>query len=287
VTHPGLLDQLQTLPLHQTTALRVLELLDDPDVGVSRLAELVATDPSLAARLLKLANSAFFARRSAIDTVDRAVMVVGLQTVRTFTLAAAFDLFDDQKGPLPAGFWAHGVATASVASALAKQVGIPSSTAMCAGLLHDVGQALLVRLVPSAARSLDRVVDEEGRLALERELIGIDHQAAAAAALTAARFPRPLVDAIGAHHIAIDAHTASRRGKVELAQVLSIADTIAHRVTGDVTVLDGVVTPGDGVARWEVGIVAEVLEAAGLPQVDAGRIVADCHDTGTTALVAA
>jgi putative nucleotidyltransferase with HDIG domain len=258
-----LLEQLQTLPLHQTTALRVLELLDDPNVGINQLASLVATDPSLAARVLKLANSAFFARRHNIDTVDRAVMVVGLQTVRTLTLAAAFDLFDAKGGPLPANFWSHSLACASAATALARQLGVPANTAMCAGLLHDVGQALLVRLVPTSAAALDKAVDEDARRELERELVGVDHVEAAVLALTAARFPRALVEAVGGHHDDV----AVRRASLDLAQLVAVADRLT------------VTTDASGVS--------EVLHEVGLVQVDAHRLVDEAGSSSATALIAA
>jgi HD-like signal output (HDOD) protein len=241
VTPATLAAELQKLPLHNQTALRVIALLDDPDVEVTDLGRLIQADPGLTTRALKLANSTFFGRRNEVTAIDKAIVAVGFSTVRTFALAAAFDLFSDKGVSLPKDFWHHAISSASGATVLGRRLRVSAGDAFSAGLLHDLGVALLYRHDPARyeAHCIAPGLPEEKLIEVERSLFGIDHAQAAAMTLAEVRFPRLLVDAVAQHHEPI-----KRRwlGRADLAAVVSVGQLLGGLVqpSGKVEVDDRV-----------------------------------------------
>lgn len=219
----ALLEELHRLPVHNATALRVLALLEDPEVLIGDIGGLIQGDPALTARVLKLANSSFFGLRNDVASIDRAIMTVGLATVRTFTLAAAFDLFSDRGANLPADFWSHAIVSAAGATVLAKHLRQPTGDAFSAGLLHDLGVALLFRHAPDRydAVIIAPGLKDDELCEAERAEFGIDHAEAAATVLRACRFPKPLIDAIGGHHEPVKKR---RLGRPDLGAIVAVGE---------------------------------------------------------------
>lgn len=244
VTAAALALELQKLPLHNETALRVIALLDDPDVEVSELGHLIQSDPGLTTRVLKLANSTFFGRRSEVTAIDKAIVAVGFSTVRTFALAAAFDLFSDKGSALPPNFWHHAISSAAGATVVARRVRLSPGDAFSAGLIHDLGIALLHRYDTARyeARCIAPGLDEDEVVKIERELFGLDHAAAAAMTLAEVRFPKLLVDAVADHHAPV---RKRRIGRPELAAVVSIGQKIGDQIDAN-----GSLTQHPDLADW-------------------------------------
>jgi HD-like signal output (HDOD) protein len=137
------LDDFPTLP---DVALRICDALRDPDVDLSRIAEEVALDPAMAAQLVRLANSAIFGGGSRVDTVQRALLRLGIRATRnavmTVTLMRALHAL-----PAPfeiRSFWIGGLAAAMTARRIAQDVRFADpEQAYLASLVHDVGMAYL------------------------------------------------------------------------------------------------------------------------------------------------
>jgi HD-like signal output (HDOD) protein len=210
--------------------LRVISLLDDPDVEVTDLGRLIQTDPGLTTRALKLANSTFFGRRNEVTAIDKAIVAVGFSTVRTFALAAAFDLFSEKGVSLPKNFWHHAIASAAGTTVLARRLRVSAGDAFSAGLIHDLGIALLHRYDPASyeARCIAPELPEDQVIAIEREIFGMDHCQAAAMTLTEVRFPRVLVDAVALHHEPVRRRWRSRP---DLAAVVTIGQLLGGLIT--------------------------------------------------------
>jgi len=238
LTPATLAAELQKLPLHNETALRVIALLDDPDVEVTDLGRLIQTDPGLTTRALKLANSTFFGRRTEVTAIDKAIVAVGFSTVRTFALAAAFDLFTEKGVSLPKNFWHHAIASAAGTTVMARRLRMSAGDAFSAGLIHDLGVALLHRYDTTAYESrITPDMPEEEAILVEREVFGIDHCQAAAMTLTEVRFPRVLVDAVALHH---DPVRRRWRSRPDLSAVVTIGQ-----------LLGGLITPTGGVVATD------------------------------------
>ncbi len=224
-----LVAEITQLPVQPGAAMRLLWMLEDPRTSAADLGRLIESDPALSTQVIRLANTAFYGLSGKVSSAWRAVTVLGLATVRALATTAAFDLFSEKGRSVPDDFWNHSVTTAAAASSLARRVGVQANDAFSAGLLHDIGSALVFRRAP---RRYDAVVErleaEPGLLLVdaERAEFGITHAEVGAAALSVMKFPAELCDAIAKHH------TPPQEVTTTLARMLIAADAIAIMVDG-------------------------------------------------------
>ena len=182
-----ILQQLDELPTLPAVALRVLELAGSDAASCKQIVQLVSSDPSISARILQLVHRADSGVRSEIKSVERAVVLLGLDAVRSAVLAiSVFENFSPRKAARNGGhfnreeFWKHCVAVACCAELLAerlRQASIQPATAFVCGLLHDLGKVALDAALP---KSFSRVIEASellrGNIAdIERQVIGLDH----------------------------------------------------------------------------------------------------------------
>jgi putative nucleotidyltransferase with HDIG domain len=203
-----LIAEVTELPVQPGAAMRLLWMLEDPRTSASDLGRLIESDPALSTQVIRLSNTAFYGLSGKVESAWRAVTVLGLSTVRAIATTAAFDLFSDTARSVPGDFWQHSV-TAGAASAVARRVGIQPNDAFSAGLLHDLGTALVFR------RGSRRYEDS-----------GATHVEVGAAALRLMRFPPEMVEAIAAHH------TEPQRVASRLGRLLIAADAVALEIDG-------------------------------------------------------
>jgi HD-like signal output (HDOD) protein len=227
-----LLDDLDNLPSDRSTVLRVAQLAGDDDISAAEVAEAAALDPAFAERLLRMANSAYFARATPATTIHAAVAVVGLRAVRSLALAAALAGPNDGVA-LPADFWRSAATIAVCSRRAAPHLGADEHEAFAAGLLCDVGQALLFRAGPA---EYYRVAAADDLPAAELAWCGTTHGQISALALTAGRLPAQVVAAVAHHHGGAQDSplaTALQVG-VLLAQVVAegeVDDHVAARIS--------------------------------------------------------
>jgi len=195
--------------------MRIREVVSDPASTVEEVTAVIGKDPSLTAKLLKLVNSAFYARTlrvsggmpsGRVDTLSRAVLLLGLNQLSTLAMGVSvLPLFKD----IPAEcmdmrqFWRHSVAVGLVTKLLAVRLGDPSPERFfVAGLLHDIGRLVLYKQAPALAGEALAVSMLSGRLLLdvERELLGFDHGQLGGMLLRKWRFPESLEQAVWRHH---------------------------------------------------------------------------------------
>jgi putative nucleotidyltransferase with HDIG domain len=187
---------------------RINALVDDPQSSAEDIGRVVSQDAALTARLLTLANSAMFGLPRRIDTVSRAIAVLGTRQVRDLTLGlSAVRAFRGIPNDLVSmeSFWHHSVLCAVAARALAAECarGRPESS-FVAGLLHDIGQLVLFNRLPDESRqALLMTVDAPNEPDLhlcEREILGFDHATVGGALARRWRLPAGLVECIECHH---------------------------------------------------------------------------------------
>ncbi len=191
---------MESLPANPSIAMRVLWLVDDPRMDAPSLATSIELDPMLTARLLRVANAAFYSPRSRVTNVSRAVVSVGFATVQALAAASVSGI--DEDAELPDRFWQHAAEVAHAASLVARHFGVGANDAFAAGLLHDMGEAVMCRIDPVAWKELAAYtpVYSEERLAAEREVFGESHVEVVAHILRAWHLPETLTAAVGAHH---------------------------------------------------------------------------------------
>jgi len=163
-----LLDAMDRLPSQGNIALRVLWMADDPTTTLSHLARAVESDPVLVARLLHLANSAYYSPRTPIANAERAITLLGFATVRTLATVVACGL--GSAAPVPQGFWQHAAAAANAAQLVAWRFGVPTGDAFTLGLLHDLGRGLLHVADPGRAATIDLALEQVARSQLSAPL---------------------------------------------------------------------------------------------------------------------
>lgn len=198
----SLAEELARLPAQPIAAIRVVAMIEDPNTSAADLARLIETDPALSARVMRLANAPYYGLTRKVASAARAVVLLGFSTVRALAVSAACGLLAEQGQLGPAGYWSHSVATAAGASVVARHVGASTGDAFSAGLLHDLGAALLNRQAPGVYERILRS-HAEGRtpiLAAEHEAFGTTHAQAGADVLDSWRFPKSFVRAIAGHH---------------------------------------------------------------------------------------
>ncbi len=190
--------ELESVPVGREAALRVVRLVDDPKVGSADVAQALALDPALTARVLQVANSAYYGMSGRIRTTAFAVTVVGFQTVRSLAALAAAGV--TQKDALPRGFWQRSAAAAAGGALLAPRAGCSSPDAFCVGMLHDLGTILLWRRDRKAYEGLPVTTSELPLVTLEQRAFGTDHATLCADVLGAWSVPEDLCAAIARHH---------------------------------------------------------------------------------------
>jgi HD-like signal output (HDOD) protein len=209
-------------PVSPTTVAALMQSIGDPTVSVVRVAEVVAGDAGLAARVLALANSAAYGLPRRITRVDQAVALVGTNMVQTLAIAGANHLLDSSSG-LPHAR-RHAVEVACGTQLLARRAGLNTGDAFAAGLLHDLGEMLLWRDDPDGyATAHASWPDTETQLRAERAAYGTDHALAAREQLAAWHVPGVIVDAVGDHHRP-DLHHRDLSTAVVLAELLADPD---------------------------------------------------------------
>lgn len=251
-----LITEVTQLPVQPGAAMRLLWMLEDPRTSAADLGRLIESDPALSTQVIRLSNTAFYGLSGKVSSAWRAVTVLGLATVRAIATTAAFDLFSEKGRSVPDTFWEHSVTTAAAAAAVARRVGVQPNDAFSAGLLHDLGTALVFRRAP---RRYDAAMDRRASnpemllVDIEVEEFGVTHAQVGAAALAVMRFPAEMVDAIAQHHH--DPKTASS----VLARLLIAADAIALEA--------------DNVATEENAEIGDALEALDIPATAADNMV--------------
>ncbi|WP_432484547.1 HDOD domain-containing protein [Kineococcus esterisolvens] len=186
---------LDDLPAHRPVAARVVAQADDHRSDARSLGQTLGCDPALTAKVLRLANSAYFGLSGRVSAPAFAVTVVGFSTVRSLAVAAMAGLEDVPEAL--EGFWERSVLTAVAAGEAAGRLGVKAPDAFSLGLLARLGQALLVRCDPvDYPALLAGAGDREALLAAEVRRYGSGHTRVSAEALAAWSFPDDLPAAL-------------------------------------------------------------------------------------------
>lgn len=213
------------MPPMPEVAMRLLRALDRDDLSLPELAAIVGRDPALAARVLRLANSARYAPSRRVATLGDAAALLGLRTLRDVALAACLvGSFPKVDGFDRLVFWRGTLALAAYAQTLARLLGdVDPDTAYVGGLMLRTGQILMLMVDPPMVQRIGRLSSEiDSRMSFERSLLGCNHPEITAELARHWRFPTELIDAFRAASAPLAARPFSRLGAVlRLASVIS------------------------------------------------------------------
>lgn len=209
--------------------LRLSSVVSDPRSSAADVGRVIAEDPGLTARLLKLVNSAMYGFPSRIETVSHAISIVGTAQLQDLALATSvIKLFASMPQELVTmeSFWRHSVACGVAARALAtRRREVNVERFFVAGLLHDIGRPIMYMQVPDESRAAVTRSRETGEplYLVEHALLGFDHSHVGHALLDQWKLPPSLREAVAQHH-----HPErATRFPVETA-VVHVADLIAN-----------------------------------------------------------
>lgn len=211
--------------------LRLNDVLQDPGSSASDMAEVAARDPALTAKVLKVVNSPFYGFPARIDTLSRAITILGVNelfnVITSITVAKVFTALPNAL-VRPETFWRHSLCTALASKRAAKQCHILHPERMyVAGMLHDIGSLLMYRKFPdkAAAALLAANGNEEVLYSVENDLFGFNHAQVGAEIMRLWNMPAHLRGAVKYHH--------DPAGTVDFgleAAIVHIANVVANRI---------------------------------------------------------
>lgn len=185
---------------------RLNEAINHPRTSVDDIGKIITEDQGLTARLLRLANSPMFGYFGKVDSISKAVTIIGTQQLRDLALAASvMGVFKGIPEELMsmATFWRHSIACGIIARALAtwrREVNVERF--FVAGMLHDIGQLIIATILGDLVRQMIEETQAEGGLYFDVELkrLGFDHAEAGGALLKEWKIPANISDPVAFHH---------------------------------------------------------------------------------------
>jgi putative nucleotidyltransferase with HDIG domain len=196
----------ETVPSLPDVLTTVNSLLDDPSASLKRIAEVLSTDSGLASRVLRLVNSAYYGLPRMVSTIALATTILGAKAIKSHVVNIAYaDLMSDLGGCHEEYnlLWSHALKTATWARTIASDLdGVDPEEAFTAGLIHDIGKAICLKLRGDAYARIILEAYKSGKplMGVEEEMVGFDHTLMGAWAASRWKLPEPLVNSIRWHH---------------------------------------------------------------------------------------
>lgn len=192
------------LPTMPAIASQVVQAVDNPDSSIDDIRTLIEQDASMAARILKISNSALYGFPSEIQSLSHAISLLGTMSVRNLVLAASMKETYKRFGLMEKLLWQHSSLSGPVASRLAdyRGVGVDPDVAFTAGLMHHIGKTALANSHREEYERVMMTVYNEGKsfTEVENEVFGFNHAELGAAVVEQWGLPESLVLTIAAHH---------------------------------------------------------------------------------------
>ncbi|OKY75584.1 MAG: HD family phosphohydrolase [Desulfobulbaceae bacterium DB1] len=199
------LREVKNLPTLPGIISKLTRMAEDPDTTTEQMGKVISKDHILAAKLLKLVNSAFYGFPQKISSLNSAIILLGFNVIKSLIISSSiFELMESQDMEL----WEHSLGCAVVCSVLAKRLEVSDPEEVStAGLIHDIGKVAIKMELRRECEALGQLVREKeiSMLAAERELLGLDHAEVGGWLAKSWNLPPKLVESIACHHNPTDA----------------------------------------------------------------------------------
>lgn len=191
------------IPSLPPVAMKVLQLMNDSFSSVNELEKLIEKDQSFSSRLLRIANSPYYGRGRAVDSVSTAIILIGFNTMKNLVVAASMKDLNRKFGLFEQKLWEHSLAVSIAASAIARQTKlVKADEALVAGLIHDVGKTVLNNGMSEQYSRVIEKVYEEGLqfIDVENDMLGFNHCSVGGLIARKWKIPKNLETVIEYHH---------------------------------------------------------------------------------------
>ncbi len=225
-----ILNRIKDLPPMPKVLFKAREVMADPKSSFKEIACIIETDQAIAARVLKVANSAYYGLSGMVNSIHQASVVLGYQTLeQVITMVSTSSLLGKQlKGyAISAGLlWRHSLAVA-LGSRMIAQKRAPSmeGDAFSVGLIHDAGKLAMDHYVVQKKKAIEQFLKEQSPsfLDAEREVIGFDHSEIAFELCQKWKLPASHIDAMRHHH------TPEAAKDNDLVHIIHVANCMAKQ----------------------------------------------------------
>jgi HD-like signal output (HDOD) protein len=222
--------EVETLPTLPVIAAQIIQLASDETSSADDLAKVISRDPSLSSQLLKLANSPVFGFVGRVESLARAVALLGYDEIRDLALGVL--IFQsaggsDRRSRHRTELWSHSVIVGLLSEILAKEELRLGSGYYVYGLIHDLGKVILDAFLPERFEEILDLVDRE-RISFseaEKRTVGLDHARLGQALLIHWKLPASVSTVIGCHHTPWEA-----KGFQDAAGAVFLADKLAREL---------------------------------------------------------
>lgn len=265
-----ILEEIGELPYMPEVALRVRELLEDPEVSIKALRDVIVTDPALTARIMAVAYSPFYGRlltSSSRGTFKRqdlvqAIVTLGTSTLRPLVMAFSVQALFDRFGPLEKQMWEHAIAVSITSMILVGKKALANTEdALLCGLLHDIGKTILANANRKKYQEVLDLIAETDMAFQEAELqvYGFDHAAVGAHAFNHWGFSKVYENAVRFHHD-LDGLKGWDATSTTLAMVVNLANHICRFLGIALRGKDEEMVLGDSPSAGMLGYSGEKLQ---------------------------
>lgn len=221
----------RAFPSPPVVTARLIELGDNPEASINEIIEVLSTDATLVARLLRLANSPLYAGRRRTENLRQAVVVLGLDAVLTASLSLTLINDRSREAAMSTEFrkrrWMRSVHAAACAQHLAEFVaGVDPADAFLSGLLQDIGVNVIARIEPTAYDGVAEDGTHDQVVAAEIASLGCDHALIGAELLGSWLLPERIVEAV------LFSHAVGGEDRTALSTVAAISGLVADGISG-------------------------------------------------------
>ena len=215
------------LPPLPHVASQAIALIEDPNISAARLTDLLGKDPALAARVLKIANSAMFSCQREITTLNQAIMVIGFKALKGIIVATTLRQLNRKFGPTEKMVWENSTCTAAACQIISKHLKKSyADEAFLLGLLHDLGKIVLLRQMNKEYEAIVQSTRKGKQFfEIEQSELGFGHQLIGALVAKKWNFSHETCQVILHHHDPVESTATPIDEKTLIVQT---ADMIAH-----------------------------------------------------------
>ncbi|MEW7973554.1 MAG: HDOD domain-containing protein [Candidatus Thiodiazotropha endolucinida] len=261
MTPQQLVIEIESLVSLPDVCVKVNRLIDAPNYSVATLGDIISQDTDLSARLLRLVNSAFFNLKAPVETISRAITIIGTNELRNLVMATtAARIFTGIPGDLVdmTEYWRYSITAGVIAGELAKRCNVLHSERLFVmGVLHDIGRLAIYLKMPQESRDILLITGGDDILLpdAENDVLGFTHMDVGEALLRKWKLPESIVSVVAHHH----RPAATQVFRLETS-LLSLAALLAYAEISGVEWYETVELV-DPVVWRQTGLEPEQLEA--------------------------